>query len=337
MVSIKKIAYATGLGILLLLCAGMIFAYHVQQYLYSPVSSNEAELYFEVKKGSGFSQVARALQREGLILHPFYWQLLARAKDQAHQIKSGEYRLSFRSSPAEILQKLVNGQVVLHQLTVVEGVTFAEFWRRVHEHPAIDHLLQDPHELQLQLNLPSENPEGWFMPDTYTFSRGTSDVEIFRQSYQLMQDYLAAAWSERSQGLPYETPYEALIMASIIEKETGAESERALIAGVFTGRLRKGMKLQTDPTVIYGIGKEFDGNIRKQDLSTNTPYNTYVHAGLPPTPICLVSRASIQAALHPVDTDYLYFVSRGDGTHFFSENYDDHLAAVREFQLQGSP
>lgn len=320
-----------------LLAVVLAYAVHeIHNYWYDPISNSDESVVFDVRKGAGFSEVASGLHRVDVIRKPLYWKVLAHWNQQTQRIKSGEYQIALRSSPAEILRQLVDGDVIRYPLTVVEGTTFADFWQQLRNQPRLDLVLQDKNALQNRLQPVGDHLEGWFMPDTYSYAKGTTDIELLDQSHSLMREFLHAQWERRAKNLPYRNPYEALIMASIIEKETSVEAERSLIAGVFVGRLRKGMKLQTDPAVIYGLGERYDGNIRRQDLREDTPYNTYVHKGLPPTPICLPGRASITAALHPADTQFLYFVAKGDGTHFFSTNYADHAAAVKQYQLKGS-
>jgi UPF0755 protein len=232
---------------------------------------------------------------------------------------------------------LVNGEVVQHSLTIIEGWTFQQLLQAVRSHPMLTQTLADadPQAVMEALAEPGTHPEGWFYPDTYRFPRGTSDVEFLRRAYRVMQQRLAAEWEKRAEGLPLKSPYEALVLASLIERETAVAAERTRIAGVFVRRLRKGMRLQTDPTVIYGMGDAYEGRIRWRDLRTDTPYNTYTRHGLPPTPIAMPSGAAINAALNPADGKELYFVSRGDGSHHFSATLEEHNAAVRCYQLGG--
>jgi UPF0755 protein len=320
--------------LLILVSTGsLIVAHDINRYLNQPIGDQDDHVVITIPKGAGFRKIASSLQRKGIIEKPLYWTLLAHLNEQTHRIKSGEYQLSYRSTPVEILQQLVDGKVMLHKLTIIEGVTFNEFWNQVRSEKAIKLQLTSKDELKDRLQIDHDSLEGLFLPDTYSFSKDDSDIEIFRQSHELLTDYLMQQWETRAEGLPYETPYDALIMASIVEKETSVNEERPLIAGVFVQRLKKQMKLQTDPTVIYGLGEQFDGNLRKRDLLNDTPYNTYVRNGLPPGPICLAGRASIEAALHPTDTEYLFFVSKGDGTHYFSKQYSEHEDAVRKYQL----
>ena len=237
----------------------------------------------------------------------------------------------------QLLDNMVRGKVVQYSLTLVEGWTFKQMMAAINAHPSITHTLTGLTNSQLmtQLGWADQHPEGHFYPDTYSFSRGFSDVAFLQRAHRMMVQRLASEWRQRDTTVPYKTPYDALIMASIVERETGAAEERAQIAGVFVRRLKIGMALATDPTVIYGIGASFDGNLRKRDLQTDTPYNTYLRRGLPPTPIAMPGGDAIHAALHPASGKTLYFVARGNGTHYFSETLQEHNNAVRKYQLGG--
>jgi len=265
-----------------------------------------------------------------------YLRLLARWNGQAAKLKAGEYWLAPGTTPPQFLDQLVAGRVKVYSLTIVEGWTFRQMLRAIHVHDAIRQTLAGlgGDEIMDRLQRPGEHPEGHFLPETYRFPRGTTDLEVLRWAYAGMDKVLAKAWSGRAEGLPLGSPYQALILASLVEKETALPAERPVIAGVFLRRLAIGMKLQTDPTVIYGLGEAFDGDIRRADLIRDTPYNTYTRDGLPPTPICLPGRASIQAAVNPAAGDSLYFVARGDGSHQFSRTLSEHNAAVRRYQLR---
>jgi UPF0755 protein len=258
------------------------------------------------------------------------------------QIKTGRYEIPAGASPVDILRQLAEGRVVLESLTVVEGWTFADMRRVIEAHPQVKVTLRhkDAAELMIAIGHPGEHPEGRFFPDTYRFAAGTTDREILELAYRKMSAALDTAWAARAPDLPLASAYDALTLASIIEKESGLASERPHIAGVFTNRLRKNMRLQTDPTVIYGIGPSYDGNIRERDLRTDTPYNTYTRAGLPPTPIALPSREAIEAATHPLNTGDLFFVAsgEGDGSHVFSATLEEHNAALARYlaRLRGN-
>jgi UPF0755 protein len=229
----------------------------------------------------------------------------------------------------------VNGDVIRYTLTIPEGWTFDQMLAAIRTQGKLRQTLTatDDEGVMRQLGYPGQHPEGRFFPDTYEFVAGTTDTSLLQRAYEEMQRHLEEEWRDRAPGLPLDTPYQALILASIVEKETGNPAERARIAGVFVRRLQKNIRLQTDPTVIYGLGAAFDGNLRRRDLTTDSPYNTYMRAGLPPTPIALPGLAALHAALHPAAGDELYFVSRGDGSHHFSASLDEHVAAVRNYQL----
>lgn len=286
-----------------------------------------------VQPGTPLRRVSAELAERGLLSRPWVLTLYARATGDAVRVHAGEYELTPGMTPRSVLAKLVAGQVFLHQLTVVEGSRFSDFFAALHGHPAIVASVSAPEEVMAALGDAEVDPEGQFFPDTYRFPRGTRDIEVLRTARDAMQRRLAAAWERRAPELAIATPYEALVLASIIEKETALASERGLISGVFHERLRRGMRLQTDPTVIYGLGASFDGNLRRRDLETDTPYNTYTRAGLPPTPIALPGAASLDAAVTPVRTGALFFVAsgRGDGSHVFSATLEEHNQAVREF------
>lgn len=306
----------------------------MQRDLRAPLQLKERAV-LDVAPGTGLSAVSRQLARLGWTGQPYYLILEARWRKLAHLIKAGEYAVEPGMSQLDLLQKLVDGRVIQYSLTIPEGLSFREIVGLVRANPYLVQTLPagEIGELVQQLDYLERDPEGMFYPDTYHFPRGTTDAEFFRRAYRHMQDVLAEEWQHRAAGLPYESPYEALIMASIIEKETAAPVERDRIAGVFVRRLERGMKLQTDPTVIYAMGNGYDGNIRRRDLTLDSPYNTYVYRGLPPTPIAAPGRDAIRAALQPAEGDELYFVSRGDGTHEFTSNLEDHNRAVRLYQL----
>jgi UPF0755 protein len=257
---------------------------------------------------------------------------------EPHVYKAGEYLLEAGMTPREVLAKLSSGQVVKYRITLVEGWTFQQFISALAENEVLDHELDSAdssHGQHISSLLGIDHPEGWFLPETYQFIRGDSDRDILVHAHKAMKEALSDAWSSRNTGLPLETPYQLLILASIIEKETALEEERGRIAGVFTRRLQKGMRLQTDPTVIYGMGEAYDGNIRRRDLQADTPYNTYTRHGLPPTPIAMPGRASLEAAARPQEGDALYFVADGSGGHTFSTTLEEHQEAVRKSMERG--
>lgn len=291
---------------------------------------------FTVEPGSSLTAVAYALQRQQVLKHPRYLLWAARWQGKANQIQVGEYSFNANTTAAELLEKITRGDVIQYPLTIIEGWNIYQLLAYLAGLEDLEQTLigMEPQAIMAQLGKPDEHPEGRFFPDTYYYTRGMTDVQILQRAYQAMEVFLAQAWQERAPELPYKNVYEALTMASIIEKETGVAVERGQIAGVFVRRLQKRMRLQTDPTVIYGIGQHFDGNIRRRDLRTDTPYNTYRRHGLPPTPIAMPGADAITAALHPVDGEALYFVSRGDGSHYFSATNAEHNRAVRKYQLK---
>lgn len=296
---------------------------------------------YELKPGTSLAGMARDLHELGLVEYARdarYISLFGRLTGKANQIQAGEYAVTPDMRVLGLLQAMFNGEVRQYSLTIVEGWSLRQLLQAISAHTAIvksDPPLTDDH-LKKLLSIEDASAEGWFFPDTYSFPKGTPAIDILRRAHGAMRVVLKEEWAQRdtAQELPYISAYQALIMASIIEKETAVGSERGQIAGVFVRRLLKGMRLQTDPTVIYGIGEKFDGNIRRADLRRATPYNTYTQYGLPPTPIAMPGRDSIHAALHPEPGNSLYFVARGDGSHEFSDTLEEHNAAVRKFQLQ---
>jgi UPF0755 protein len=303
-------------------------------YAYRPLPLPAAPFEFELKQGSNLKGMARELKQAGLLEQDWTFVWLARLLGKSSQIQAGYYVLDRPVTPKELLDMFSKGEVIQRKMSVIEGWTFKQFREALNANPDIKHLtlnLTDAEILQ-RIGATETHPEGLFFPDTYRFAVGTRDLVILKRAYQTMLQRLQAAWAARDERLPLETPYQALILASIVEKETGTSSDRALIAGVFVNRLRKGMLLQTDPTVIYGMGDKYNGNIRKRDLRTDTIYNTYTRRGLTPTPISLPGVAALQAALHPAQTDALYFVSRGDGSSQFSSSLAAHNRAVDKYQ-----
>lgn len=299
-----------------------------------PMSLPGTPFEFSLQSGSSLRSVARQLTQAQLLQNETLFVWLGRSLGKAGKVKTGEYALEQPVSMLELLDVITTGQMNESQLSVIEGWTFKQFRAALNESADVKHttLAMSDAEILQRIGASETHPEGLFFPDTYYFAAGSSDVLIFKRAYQTMQKKLQTAWAERAADLPLRDPYAALILASIVEKETGTASDRSMIAGVFVNRLRKGMLLQTDPTVIYGIGDKYDGNIRKRDLLTDTPYNTYTRAGLTPTPIALPGAAALQAALHPAQTDALYFVARGDGSSKFSSNLAEHNRAVNKYQ-----
>jgi UPF0755 protein len=305
-------------------------------HVHSSVSFPTIPYEISIPAGTNLKQVSQQLEDAGIILNKWTFILLARYHNQESEIKAGDYRFTEGITQTALLKTLTKGDVIQNEIRFIEGWTFAQIRQVLNGHPAIRNLtigLSEQEILRL-IGASEAAAEGLFFPDTYYFVRNSSDIEILQRAYQNMQNHLKNSWSDRAVSLPLTTPYEALILASIIEKETGLESDRAEIAGVFINRLRKGMRLQTDPTIIYGLGEQFDGNLRKKDLITDQEYNTYTRPGLPPTPIAMPGLASIRAALNPGETDALYFVAKGNGESQFSTNLTDHNKAVIQYQKQ---
>ena len=296
--------------------------------------ANHSPIEITIPAGSGVKQVTRQVAQAGAPVSPLLLEVLARASGNTSRIKAGIYELTPGTSAWDLLNKMVRGEYLMDSITIIEGWTFRQMRQAILQHKGLRHVAShwSDQELLSRIAPDFQVAEGLFYPETYTFAKGSSDVQVYRQAHTLMMRRLNEAWEKRDPALPYKSPYEALIMASIVEKETGQRAERTMIAGVFVNRLRIGMLLQTDPTVIYGMGESFDGNIRKRDLLTDTPYNTYTRRGLPPSPIALPGGESIHAALNPAETKALYFVARGDGTSHFSPTLREHEAAVDQYQ-----
>jgi UPF0755 protein len=322
------------LGLCLLLLTG-VGAHAIWSWWRQPVHGEPGKV-ITVAQGSSLSAISRELARVELLTWPRLWTLVARLKGQDARIKQGEYNFDAGVSPEGLLKALVEGRVINYSVTLPEGITLSEALDILQSQEPLEPTLEgsdDPRLLALAEPYPAV--EGLFFPDTYQYVRGDTDLDILELAGSRMRQELNRAWNERDVGLPYKDVYELLIMASIVEKETGVPEERSQIAGVFVRRLLKGMRLQTDPTVIYGLGISFDGNLRRRHLEdAANEFNTYRHGGLPPTPIALPGAAAIQAAVHPADGSALYFVARGDGSHAFSDTLEQHTAAVRQYQLQ---
>lgn len=299
-----------------------------------PLQMREKTVDFRIVPGSSLRSAVVQMQEAGIAVNPDLLAMVARWRGVAGGIKAGSYSISQQLTPEELLAKLVRGDVTQGEVVLVDGLTFRQWRARLDQHPDLKHETQslDEAEIAARLGIDGGSVEGWLFPDTYLFDKHSSDLEVLARAHRAMRKRLDSAWAGRDATLPYRDPYEALIMASIIEKETGRNDDRAHIAAVFVNRLRKGMPLQTDPTVIYGMAEKFDGNLRKRDLQTDTPYNTYTRTGLPPSPIAMPGMAALQAALHPEDSDVLYFVARGDGSSQFSRTLDDHNRAVNKYQ-----
>ncbi|HEV2979007.1 MAG TPA: endolytic transglycosylase MltG [Casimicrobiaceae bacterium] len=303
----------------------------------SPLPLPQQPYAFSVRSGATLRAVAHELTAAGVLRADWTLVLLGRVLGVDRSIKAGNYELPAGTTLAALLAKLSQGDATQTSLTIVEGWTLRDLREAVRANAEITQTARDvaDPDLMRALGAPQTPAEGWFFPDTYFFSDGTSDVSILARAYRTMQQRLNAAWAARASGLPFTSPYEALILASIVEKETGRGADRPLIASVLINRLQRGMRLQADPTVIYGLGARFDGNLSKRDLDADTAYNTYTRDGLPPTPIALPGQASLDAVLHPPPTPYLYYVSRGDGSSEFSANLPDHNRAVAKYQKNG--
>jgi len=310
------------------------YALKIHAEMHTEMSLSEPQT-LVFSRGSSIQTLASQLIEKGLLEHKNYFLIWGKANQQATRLQAGEYLLTPGLSFAGLLDNMVAGNVLQHSITFIEGFTFRQILETIQQHPALTIKLKNlsDEEIMEKLGRKGEHPEGQFYPDTYYISHGSSDIELLRRAYNVMQKILQEEWEKRQKNLPYKSAYEALIMASIVEKESAVAEERPLIAGVFVNRLRINMRLQTDPTVIYGI-ENYDGNIRFRDLRKDTPYNTYTRHGLPPTPIALPGRGAIHATLNPDKTKYLYFVSYSDGSgrHVFSTNLKDHNKAVDKYQ-----
>lgn len=315
--------------------AGVGFYMDIQRQLDRPLLLQQAEI-LPIKPGTSLKAIAHELVKRHWLKHDYYLIIGGRSNGMANSIKAGEYEIRPGMTARQFLQLIVSGRVVQYSLTIPEGWTFRQIMAAVDANRHLRHTLAGLGDAAImdRLGHPGQNPEGRFFPDTYRFPAGTRDVDFLNRAYRTMQRILNAEWQQRAIGLPYKTPYQALIMASLIEKETAVPEERSKIAGVFVRRLQRGIKLETDPTVIYAIGPDFNGDITSKDLTLNSPYNTYRHKGLPPSPIAAPGRDSIRAALHPADGNALYFVATGNGRHYFSATLAEHNKAVAKYQLK---
>ncbi len=313
-----------------------ILALEVRKQWQTPLTLPEEGYALTVAAGDSLRSVSSRLASEGFLEYPFMLRAYGRWTGLDQQIKRGEYLLAPGLTQASLLSLLHSGRVVSYSVTLPEGITLTRAIEILAATDPLESVLSGASDPRIMaLVAPYEIAEGLFLPETYRFERGDTDLQVLQRAHQALQDVLTREWDERESGLPYETPYEALIMASIIERETGVPEERPEISGVFFRRLQKSMRLQTDPTVIYGLGPDFDGNLRRKHLADpNNPYNSYRHHGLPPSPIALAGRAAINAALHPAPGSALFFVARGDGSHQFSTTLAEHERAVRKYQLK---
>ncbi|WP_292781531.1 endolytic transglycosylase MltG [Methylophilus sp. UBA6697] len=323
-------------GVAALVLAVLALAVWMVIFMIRPLPMASETIGLQIPAGASVRGIADQLVAAGVLTEPYSFLLTVKVTGSGGQLQAGDYALNTPLQVMSLIDILKHGTFDQFKLQLIEGKTFADFRQKLAQMPGIRHdtvMLSDS-ELMQQISGQAMHPEGWFFPDTYFLDAQSSDADLYKRAYQKMAQHLSAAWEARETGLPYRSMYEALVMASIVEKETGVEEERPQIAGVFINRLRKGMRLQTDPTVIYGMGTRYRGNITKKDLLTDTPYNTYTRSGLPPTPIALPGLASIQAALHPAKTNALYFVANGQGRHVFTSSLDAHNQAVRAYQLK---
>ncbi|NND90448.1 MAG: endolytic transglycosylase MltG [Granulosicoccus sp.] len=328
--------------VLLLLSAagiGWLGWHDYNRYLTTPVNLPEEGRTFTIQRGWSAKRLAAELEKQGIIEQRYWFDLFARLSKQAGGLKSGEFSLTGPMTVPELFDTFIAGQTIQYTQSIIEGSNWRQALKSVRastslRHTLADDVLDSPQAIMEKLGFPGLHPEGQFFADTYAFPKGTTDLDYLRRAKQTLDKVLQEEWQTRQDDLPLDDPYQALILASIVEKETAVAAERPRIAGVFLSRLRKNMRLQTDPTVIYGMGESYDGNIRRKDLTTDTPYNTYTRAGLPPTPIAMVGREAIRAVMQPESTTSLYFVARGDGTHQFSDTLEAHNAAVRKYQLR---
>jgi UPF0755 protein len=318
--------------------ASVLLGLAYQRFADAPMQLPAESTVVFIERGDGFRTVLRRLRQAGVEDgHELMWKALAWDMDVLHRLQAGEYAVVDGMSPRQLLQRLARGEVIQHRFTLVEGWNFRELRLALAANEILLQRLPElsDEEVMRQLGAEGVHPEGRFLPETYQFTRGMSDLDLLRRAHAAMQQVLAGVWAARSSDLPLKSPDEVLIMASIIEKETGQAGERREISGVFARRMRIGMRLQTDPTVIYGVGEAYAGRITRSHLTTDTPWNTYTRAGLPPTPIAMPGRAALMAAVDPAPGDTLYFVSRNDGSHHFSRTLDEHNAAVRRYQRGG--
>ncbi|MGZ4977238.1 MAG: endolytic transglycosylase MltG [Methylobacter sp.] len=322
-----------GIALLILSFAGGWMWMDYQSALHQPALINKT-VYIEIEKGDSLDRISDKLVAQELAVKPFWFKVIAFQDNAFKKLKTGEYELTSGLTVPQILTLFVQGRTKQHIITFPEGWSFKEILHEIEKNPNLEHTLNgaDFGSIMTKLKSDMQSPEGLFFPDTYFFEKHTSDVSLLKRAYDKMQQVLQQEWNNKTEGLPFKTPYEALTLASIVEKETGSVAERPVIAGVFIRRLEQNMLLQTDPTVIYGMGESYQGDIKSKDLTTATPYNTYVISGLPPTPIAMPGRDALYAVLHPDKGDSLYFVARGDGTHEFSATLKDHVIAVDKFQ-----
>ncbi|WP_319557429.1 endolytic transglycosylase MltG [Thiomicrorhabdus sp.] len=332
--------FFTALSIVLALLAGA-FIWQIEDFLNQPISDKKVPLTISIEAGSSAAKVAEGLYQADYLSHPKWFLWYLKAKKQANKIKAGEHRIQPEWNVEQLMNQLVAGKLMQYPVALIPGETVVQTLKQIQQQKKLklELPLEEPAKLQEAFGIdkpideryPYANLEGLFAPETYHYEANESDLRILQRARRLQEETLAKAWTEREEGLPLKTPYEALILASIVEKESSVKDELPKVAAVFINRMRKGMRLQTDPTVIYGIGTDYDGDIRSKDLRSKTPYNTYQIDGLPPTPIALPSKAAIEAVMHPADTKALYFVADGNGGHVFSNTLKEHNRAVKRY------
>lgn len=333
----RKLKISLYIGVIVFISATIWTGCVAYRTLIAPLNPTAQILSVKIPPGASLAEIAKRLYEKQFISHPNIFIWIARIRGVAEKLRYGEYEIKPGMSLIELMENMVNAKgIVMHQVMFIEGWTFEEIKKALNKDDNLRHKIKGKTNAQIMalLGLPIQHSEGLFFPDTYTFAWGTSDLEVLKTAYALMQQTLSKLWQTRAANLPYETPYQALIVASLVEKETAIKNERPLVAGVILRRLQKGMRLQVDPTVLYGLNKPFGSVITRKDLKSKTPYNTYVIRGLPPTPIDIPSFTSIEAALHPMQSDALYYVARGDGSHQFSATYKEHLQAVKKYRQQ---
>lgn len=325
---IRKACFYFLLGFTFILCLGLLWRHFATPFL------KQGETTFIVTPHMTLKTLAKALHDGGLLSHPQFFILLGHLRGDAGKLRSGEYAITSKTTPDELLTNIARGNVVMRKVTLAEGITLVQIRQIFFSSPGLvrQASLETDSDLMKEIGHPGESPEGRFFPDTYLYTWGNKDTVILQQAYKKMENVLAREWSERDGGLPYKTPEEGLIAASLVESEAEIPEEREKIAGVIVRRLQKWMPLQVDPAVLYGVGKPFGSEITREDLHNNNPYNTYLHYGLPPTPINMPGEAAIHAAMHPAPGDALYYVSQGNGSHQFSATYADHLKAVQKYR-----
>lgn len=333
---IKKIAVVIFLLLLVLAVVAIQAQKNYEAYMGTALELESDRIRFEVKSGMNSNSIIEKLVEDNIIEQPYFVKYAVYENNIGAKFKAGEYEIENGITPNELLELLQSHKVIQYRLALIEGWSYLQMIEAIESDVNLVRTLNDYSMVSVAkaLNIKETSIEGLFFPDTYLFPSGTTDVEFLHRAHEALNKVLDAEWQTKQEGLPYAKPYDALIMASIVEKETGQASERADIAGVFVKRLNINMLLQTDPTVIYAIGQRFDGNIRKKDLSIDSPYNTYKYKGLPPSPISLVGKEAIHAALNPAQNKFYYFVAKGDGTHYFSEDLKEHNRAVRKYQLK---